>query len=395
MAVLKSVYGILSSLRLTVWLLGFSVILIFFGTLDQVNFGIYETQKRYFQSLIAFWQYPENEVGGSFLKYLVLPIPGGYTLGFLLLLNLALAHFRYFRPRWRALGIVIIHLGLALLLIGQFVTDLLQKDYQMWITEGGHTNYGESFRENELVIVSKSDPNKDKVWSIAESALKKGKVFEIAGLPFSVVVREYYQNARIVRLNPEQNSGLVSVTDGVGTKMRLGLFPAAPTYRHDERNIATAIIEIKSQNENSSSWIVSNVFEGQLPSQTFEMNGETFLISMRYKRKYFPFFMHLEDFTHDRYEGTDIPKNFSSKVRLEYDDGSKSRETLIYMNHPLRHEGHTFYQASFSKDDRSSMLQVVRNPGWLIPYVSCLMVSLGLIYQFGWSLFSFSRRMAK
>jgi hypothetical protein len=53
------------------------------------------------------------------------------------------------------------------------------------------------------------------------------------------------------------------------------------------------------------------------------------------------------------------------------------------MNHPLRYEGLTFYQASFSPDETATVLQVVRNPGWLLPYFSVLMMGFGMCYQFG------------
>ena len=62
------------------------------------------------------------------------------------------------------------------------------------------------------------------------------------------------------------------------------------------------------------------------------------------------------------------------------------------MNNPLRHAGLTFYQASFEKGDTVSILQVVRNPGWVLPYVSCVMMGLGLLVQFGIHLFGFVRK---
>ena len=41
-------------------------------------------------------------------------------------------------------------------------------------------------------------------------------------------------------------------------------------------------------------------------------------------------------------------------------------------------------------------LQVVRNPGWLLPYIACVMMTLGLVLQFGLSLFAFNaKRRAK
>ncbi len=70
-------------------------------------------------------------------------------------------------------------------------------------------------------------------------------------------------------------------------------------------------------------------------------------------------------------------------MRLKDPLAGDDRDVLIYMNSPLRHGGQTFYQASFGKNDTLSVLQVVRNPAWTLPYLSCLLVSLGLLWHFG------------
>src|SRR5262249_25650663 len=109
-----------------------------------------------------------------------------------------------------------------------------------------------------------------------------------------------------------------------------------------------------------------------------------------------PYTIHLKEFRHDRYIGTDKPKNFSSLIRLVDPTRNEDREVLIYMNEPLRYEGETFYQASFLKGDTGTVLQVVRNPGWLMPYVSCILVAVGMLVHFGLHLVGFLRlRFAK
>jgi hypothetical protein len=60
------------------------------------------------------------------------------------------------------------------------------------------------------------------------------------------------------------------------------------------------------------------------------------------------------------------------------------------MNHPLRYEGRTFYQASFGEGDKLSVLQVVENPAAVTPYLACAIVAAGLVFQFlshllGWA----------
>jgi hypothetical protein len=68
------------------------------------------------------------------------------------------------------------------------------------------------------------------------------------------------------------------------------------------------------------------------------------------------------------------------------------------MNAPLRYEGETFYQADVNRTNSGkeigTVLQVVRNPGWTLPYISCLVVSLGLFIHFGIHLVGFLSKRA-
>ena len=87
---LDSFIKLFTSIRLTVALLVLGMVLVFWGTLAQVQLGLYQAQNEFFRSFVVFWQ-PK----GSALKIPV--FPGGYLLGGLLLINLFAAHFRYYR----------------------------------------------------------------------------------------------------------------------------------------------------------------------------------------------------------------------------------------------------------------------------------------------------------
>ena len=55
------------------------------------------------------------------------------------------------------------------------------------------------------------------------------------------------------------------------------------------------------------------------------------------------------------------------------------------MNNPLRYAGETFYQSGYNVDAQgveTSTLQVVRNTGWMIPYVSCMIAATGMLAHF-------------
>jgi cytochrome c biogenesis protein ResB len=79
-------------------------------------------------------------------------------------------------------------------------------------------------------------------------------------------------------------------------------------------------------------------------------------------------------------------------------EGASSFAYNISMNQPLRHAGLTFFQSSFgnTKDGKSlSVLQVVRNPSWTMPYIACTLMTLGLLIQFGIHLFAFIAKRRK
>jgi cytochrome c biogenesis protein ResB len=123
-----------------------------------------------------------------------------------------------------------------------------------------------------------------------------------------------------------------------------------------------------------------------------DTGDQSFEIALRFTRHYYPFEIELIDFKHEKYPGTEVPFNFSSEVKVTHQDSTKNQKALIYMNHPLRYEGLTFFQASFANQDKTSIFQVVRNPGWLLPYLSVLLMGLGMCVQFGMHFFKFLRK---
>lgn len=98
--------------------------------------------------------------------------------------------------------------------------------------------------------------------------------------------------------------------------------------------------------------------------------------------RYFPFWIELSEFKHEKHPGTDIPKSFSSLVAIYSNEGKIIRRAFISMNNPLKYQGYSFYQAGFGNDDRQSILKVVKNPASGSPYLFSFIVIIGFIYQF-------------
>jgi hypothetical protein len=368
------------SLKLTVVLIALSILLIFAATLDQVNLGIWAVQQKYFHSLFVMWNVGDIPV----------PIfPGGYLIGSFLLVNLIAAQIYRFKFTAKKSGIWLTHVGLILLLIGELLTGLWQEEFALRLDEGETRNYSESYRFNELAITETTDPKFDDVVAIPEKFVARGEPIQQAKLPFRVVPKIYYPNAALAARDANAPAAQPTpATTGIG--LQAVATPLPLTYRQNERNAPAAYIELVGPEGALGTWLVSA--DPRFPAQRFDYAGRSWKIAFRFERSYKPYSLTLLNFSHDRYAGTDIPKNFSSRLRLNTPNGTDDREVLIYMNNPLRYAGLTFYQAGFENDDKTTILQVVRNPSWQLPYVACALMTLGLVVQFCIHLVAFIAR---
>jgi len=409
------------SLRLTVTLLAFAIVLVFIGTLAQVDEGLYNAQARYFRQWLIFGL----DVFGHRIPLL---LPGGYLIGTLLLLNLVAAHIYRFQLSVKKIGIQLIHAGVILLLVGQLATDMLAHESQIHFVEGQTKGYAESSRYSELAFTTDSGTGTEEVIAVPGRLLAGGGEIQDENLPFTIRVKSYWENSEPSFRAPMMKNAPPLTTNGVATSFDFRA--AVETKSMDEKNVPTALIEIIGANGSLGDWVVSDwtsddemvqglqegyarqvgpqmaqkIADQLTQPQSIEAGGKKFTFDLRPERVYFPFSLELLKATHTVYEGTDIPKDFRSQIQLRNPQTGEDREVEISMNHPMRYAGLTFYQYQMDAGQAareagrvpSSVLQVVHNPSWLTPYVGCALVALGLTTQFMFHLVGFlSKRKAK
>jgi hypothetical protein len=366
----QKVWDGVTSLALTITCLAALMVLVVACTLAQVRLGTLGAVNLYMRSWF-YWM----DLG----TFQVPIFPGGATVGLVLMVNLVAAQGRRLELSWKKAGIWIVHAGLIILVVGEFITGGWQVDARLAFEEGQTTNYVEVPREVELALVDVTDPAHDDVYGISETALGRGGTVAVPGTPLAVRVKQYQRNARLAPAAPGDPPTGVTQGAGVGLSIR----PLPPVSADDRVDLSVAVVEVVAGGAPLGTWLATNAIE--VP-QVFVHEGRTWQLSLRSRREYLPYSLTLKDFRHDVYPGTSIPKNFSSLVHLVDPTRRENRDVLIYMNSPLRYDGKAFFQASFGKDDTLSILQVVENPGWLLPYVSTVLVTLGLLVHFAISL---------
>jgi hypothetical protein len=396
-----------SSLRLTVVLLALAIILVFVGTVAQADEGLYAAQSRYFKQWIVW--------GITMFGHRVPAVlPGGYLIGSVLLINLIAAHACRFQFTLRKSGIHLAHAGVILLLVGQLFTDMFSRETEMRLAEGEKKSFAESGANFELVLTTSAGANENQEIAIPMRRLARGGEITSENLPCVIRIKDFWRNSRATFRAPMMKNGRPLTTNGIATSFDFA--PVADARRMDDRNAPTAVVELVTPNGSLGTWVASawagdaglvdllrdsytqqagpqmaqNIIARLVQPQAVTINGKTFALKLRPERIYMPFSLTLLKATHSNYPGSETPKDFRSRVRLENAQTGENREVEIYMNNPLRYGGLTFYQYQMDAGDAtaqagrmpSSVLQVVRNPSWLTPYVGCVMVAVGLVIQF-------------
>jgi hypothetical protein len=411
---IKSFIRGFTSLRLTVVLLAFAIILVFIGTLAQVDEGLYNAQARYFRQWLI--------VGLDLFGHRVpLILPGGYLIGTMLLANLLAAHIYRFQFTVKKIGIQIAHSGVILLLVGQLATDMFAHESQIRFAEGETKTYAESSQNYEMAFTVDTGANTEQVITVPQSRLVPGHDVQDPNLPFTLHILSFWKNSAAGFRAPMVTTGPPLTTNGVAVNFDFQPQPEVKTM--DDKNVPTAEVEIIGPSGSLGDWIVSGwtadegmrdglrqdyarqlgpemarqIISDLAHAQAVTINGRKYSFALRPVRIYLPFSMTLLKATHTVYQGTDIPKDFRSRVQLQNNGTGENRAVDIYMNSPLRYSGLTFYQYQMTAGEMAvqagvtptSVLQVVHNPSWLTPYVGCGLVALGLVVQFMFHLVGF------
>ncbi len=348
------------------------LLLVFFGTLYEADYGLYEAQRKFF---------------GYSLVWLgnIIPVPGTGLLLWILSLQLILTMVIVMPLSLKKIGLWISHSGLLLLLIGGFITQTQAVESQLTLGEGETGHFSTAYHKWELAVwQAHGDTNQ--VVAYPDEDLRPGAALNLSPYPATLTVEKYFRNCQAFT---------DQVTGGVAPYYNASGISLLET-RKPEKEVADnapgliAVLHVPGQPDHK---ILCYGLE--IKPLILRLNGKTVFFQLRRRHYPLPFALSLNKFERTLHPGTDIAKSYSSYADLQ--DGLSSRPVKIWMNHPLRYAGYTFYQASFGEDERGmprSTFAVVTNPGRLLPYISSLTVFGGLLIHFLIRLLGYVKRTA-
>jgi len=350
----------LSSVKITVICLFWLFVLTFWGTIAQVQQGLYLAQERFFYSFY-------------FLVLGFLPFPGARMVLWILFVNLVCVSITRFVYNRSHLGIVIIHIGLLTYFFSAFVTFHVTKESNVTLREGQATNVSTAYRKWELSVWPDHHSDEKEVYAYDSDALESGEILPFEQFGFNLVVKKYFLNVNAFKATVPKRSKFIN-------KSGISEIASIRLEREPEKNLPGGIFELHIPQEEP---VYLLLFGGEVNATSWTVKGKTYHFQLRRKRYPLPFIIQLDDFKKELYPGTQTAKSYESFLTVAH--SGIERDVRIYMNHPLRYKNFTLYQASYAIDAMGrelSTLAVVKNSGRLLPYIASLITVVGLLIHF-------------
>jgi hypothetical protein len=360
-------------------------LLTWFATLEQIDNGLYPTLGKYFdhhwRAMIVI-----PEINGKIVPF---PMPSGYWVGAVLLVNLILGGIIRIRRGWRVVGVVISHFGIVFMLIAGGVSHHFSERGNMPVREGETANAAEDYFEYVVEVSEIKDGKAEEIHVIRGKYLTDLtdatiRTFRFPDLPFDLQVGGYLGNAQPVGVAERAPSRGEEIVDN---------YYLVEKPNEDKLEENTAACQARILHKDGTPGVRFLLAGASFHPFTVRQDDRIFTIDMRKRLWAMPFDLRLDQFNAEFHPGTSRPAKFVSQVtRLE--NGGEAKVT-IQMNEPMRYEGLTFFQASYGppgagpNDKMYSVFEVVKNPADKWPEYSLYIVTLGLLIHFVMKLVSF------
>ena len=97
-----------------------------------------------------------------------------------------------------------------------------------------------------------------------------------------------------------------------------------------------------------------------------------------------PFSIRLNDFELERYPGSESPSSYASEVTLIDPQNDVKMDYRIFMNNILNYGGYRFYQSSYDRDEKGTILSVNHDFwGTFITYLGYFLMTVGMFWSLG------------
>jgi cytochrome c-type biogenesis protein CcsB len=306
--------------------------------------------------VLAVATFLENDFGYNAARAMVYNTWWFELIFLLLAINMFGNLFAFNLWRWEKLPVLLFHLSFFIIIVGAAVTRYVGYEGSMPVREGetsetfftldGYVTVEISDKAGESVI-------HEQVFISPRTPREFSRKVEVNNQTYEIESVSYMQNAVV----PTQSGN--SVADVVSFK-------------------------VTGDNKSYDLHVPGKKGVFGEPNTLSLPDGE---ISIRYGSLplQLPFGIRLNDFQLERYPGSESPSSYASEVTLIDMRKNLKMDYRIFMNNILNYNGYRFYQSSYDRDERGTILSVNHDFwGTFITYLGYFLMSVSML----WSLFA-------
>lgn len=139
------------------------------------------------------------------------------------------------------------------------------------------------------------------------------------------------------------------------------------------------IFHLNSGNESKSIYLWDKSTE-KAASGTCMIDGSAVTVTYGSRETILPFAIKLNDFMLERYPGSSSPSGYKSDVLLVDKSAGVEKPFMIFMNNILKYKGYRFYQSSFDRDEKGTILSVNHDmAGMFVTYTGYILLFIFVI----------------
>ena len=306
----------LTSTKITTILLLCLCNIIFWGTIDQTERGLWAAQNKYFYAWLYRAEIPYTQAKLWF------PLPGMLLVGWLMCIQQILCFIFKFKYLWAKTGILIMHFGLLMMLVGGGVSFYFSKEAQLTLAVNEKSQFALGYHSWEISIWKNSSLSRQ-VSAITISNLQAKDVISVPNHGIEIEIESNYLNA----LAYAEQEGLKM--PNLINSSHIAMLKETPLEKEPEQNVPGIIFNLKNEQQR-----VLLYGAEQAPTPYILANKDTLFFQLRRERFPLPFEVTLLEFKRLLHGGTMMARAFESKIQVQ--NNTLNQEYKVAMNEPYR-----------------------------------------------------------
>jgi cytochrome c-type biogenesis protein CcsB len=300
---------------------------------------------------IAAATFIEKNAGTEAAKIIIYNARWFEIIFLLIVINIIAISFRRKLYRKEKLTTLIFHFSFVIIITGAAFTRYFGKEGLMPIREGATTNQWFSSQNYISVRLGENEITKTFNYPVLFSPMTRNK------FSYKDHFNGHTLKFRLLKYIPQ-----VMPSDSSGNQM-----------------LSAINLEVQCDGTSRDITIRESADIANVPA-SLQFNDLKVMIKYGPLAESLPFSLTLNDFILKRYPGSESPSWFESNVQL-IDSKRKINETYrIYMNHILKYLGYRFYQSSYDRDEKGTLLSISQDRlGTSVTYAGYILLALGIL----------------